>query len=293
MSPAVPGKSSAVSDQCHCLKSAEVRCGTPPTPEQLLWRLPPPPPPLGDGLPPSWQYNDLGAVLPAKMGLGRTRGGRVSRRGRQLAFFLCGPGGGRARPRPRQAPPAPGPQAERRRLPRRERGTAERPASGGRGGRAPAAGRPAQGRAGAGLAPSGGGCPGSDRSPAPGAGLGAVRFPQSRARNVAPWAGRPERDRPGGGRWRPPEEEEGEEPERDGARGAPARPAGGRSGGPGSAAAGAERGATPGELTPDGRCAVAAPGPAAFSRLLGRRAGRDLLPAGVGGKLRSAGGPLP
>lgn len=87
MSPAVPGKSSAVSDQCHCLKSAEVRCGTPPTPEQLLWRLPPPPPPLGDGLPPSWQYNDLGAVLPAKMGLGRTRGGRVSRRGRQLAFF--------------------------------------------------------------------------------------------------------------------------------------------------------------------------------------------------------------
>lgn len=45
---------------------------------------------------------------------------------------------------------------------------------------------------GAGLAPWGGGRPGSDRSPALGAGPGAVRFPQSRARNVAPWAGRPQ-----------------------------------------------------------------------------------------------------
>ena len=72
MSLAVPGKSNAISAQCRCLKSAEVRHGTPLTLKQLWLRLLLPP--LGDGLSPLWRYSRFGAVFPVKMGLGSAGG---------------------------------------------------------------------------------------------------------------------------------------------------------------------------------------------------------------------------
>lgn len=132
--------------------------------------------------------------------------------------------------------------------------------------------RPRRRRAGGGRGPSG--------AQPRGRGRGQCGFLRAGARNVAPRAGRAERDRSGEGRRRPPEAAAEEGPERDGATGGAARPTGGRVGGPGAAAAGAGRGAPPGEW-----------------RRGGPRGGRS-LPArsasrGRREKLRRAGGPRP
>lgn len=138
-------------------------------PEQQLLGLPLP---LGDGLPPLGQRKDFGAVFSVRRGLARVPGEAGAEAGR------CHRCGARAQAGIALSPARPeGPARGRNGLPRAE------PLR-------PQDVRAWCRRAGGVRGPSGA---------QPRGGAGTQRFPQSRARNVAPRAGRPERVRPGGG----------------------------------------------------------------------------------------------